>query len=126
MRKELEIKKEDDQKDLKISNKKRLEIINKIKLEEEKNKKYLGKNITKDHNGEIVFIKGIKLDKLKKDFFLPTAYFKSIKEKGKKILKNNESQIKNYVEKNNSIDEEKEIEENKEKIKNKINIINQK
>ena len=123
LRKELEVKKEDDQKDLKIANKKRLEIINKIKLEEEKNKKYLGKNITKDHNGEIVFIKGIKLDKLKKDFFLPTAYFKSIKEKETKILKKNESQNKNYVEKNNSIDEEKEIEENKEKVKNKIDII---
>jgi hypothetical protein len=123
LRKEIEVKKEDDQKDMNIANKKRLEIIKRIKLEEEKNKKYLGKNITKDHNGEIVFIKGIKLDKLKKDFFLPQTFYKSIKEKEKTILKNNEPPIKNDVEKNNSIDEEKEIEENKEKIKNKINII---
>jgi hypothetical protein len=99
LRKEIEVKKEDDQKDMNIANKKRLEIIKRIKLEEEKNKKYLGKNITKDHNGEIVFIKGIKLDKLKKDFFLPQTFYKSIKEKEKTILKNNEPPIKNDVEK---------------------------
>ena len=125
LRKEIEVKKDDGQKDLNIANKKRLEIINRIKMEEEKNKKYLGKNITKDHNGEIVFIKGIKLDKLKEDFFLPNSYFKSIEEKEKTILKNNEPQIKNNVEKNISIDEEKEIEKNKEKEneKDKIGII---
>jgi len=120
LRKEIEVKKEDDQKDIHIANKKRLEIINRIKQEEEKNKKYLGKNITKDHNGEIVFIKGIKLDKLKKDFFLPKTYFKSIKEKEKTIPKNIEPQIKSDVEKNVSIDEEKEIETNKEKDKSDI------
>ena len=123
LRKEIDIKKDDGQKDLNIANKKRLEIINRIKLEEEKNKKYLGKNITKDHNGEIVFIKGIKLDKLKKDFFLPQTYFKSIKEKEKANLKNTELPIKNDIEKNNSIDEEKEIEKNKENEKDKIDII---
>ena len=125
LRKEIEVKKVDDQKDLNIANKKRLDIINKIKQEEEKNKKYFRKNITKDHNGEIVFIKGIKLDNLKNDFFLPKTYFKSIKEKEKEksIPKINEPQIKSDVEKNVSIDEEKKIEKNKEKDTDKSDII---
>lgn len=121
LRKEIEVKKEDDLKDLNIANKKRLEIISKIKLEEEKNKKYIGKKITKDHNGEIIFIKGIKLDKLKKDFFLPKSYFKSIMEKENTILKNSKPRIIRDVEKNILIDEEKELEKSKEKEKVKTN-----
>ena len=91
LRKDFEAQKESNKIDLKIIKQKRLSILNKIKSEEEKNKKYRGKNVTKDHNGEIIFIKKIKLDKLKKEFFIPKTTSKFIKEEKKEIEINHDS-----------------------------------
>ena len=49
-------------------NKTRLEALSKKRIEEEKNKKYIGKRITKDHSGQIIIIKPLKLEKLKEEF----------------------------------------------------------
>ena len=54
---EFEAKKELNKLDLNRINKKNMIKINKIKLEEESFKKYQGKNINKDHNGQIILIK---------------------------------------------------------------------
>jgi hypothetical protein len=113
LRKDFEAQKESNKIDLKIINQKRLSILNKIKSEEEKNKKYRGKNVTKDHNGEIIFIKKIKLDKLKKEFFIPKTTSKFIKEEKKEIEINNESESGSVSEKSF-----------KKKKKDKINLKN--
>ncbi len=67
-----------------------------MKLTAEKNRQYAGKKITVDSNGEIVFIKGIKLDKLSRDFILMKTGTKLIRdeEKEKENEKNNKSKKK--------------------------------
>ena len=76
------------------------------------NRKFYGKNITVDPNGEIVLIKAIKLNKLKQEFKYPKTILKNIKQP-KKIIKKIE---------NKEINVEPKNEENKENlIKNDIN-----
>ena len=45
----------------------------KQRLAEENLKKYIGKKITKDHNGEIIFIKSINPNKFKKEFIFTNS-----------------------------------------------------
>ena len=59
-----------------------------------KNKQYVGKKITVDANGEIVFIKGIKLDKLNKEFNLLRTATKLIKDEEKEKEKEKEKKPK--------------------------------
>lgn len=91
LRKDFEAQKELNEIDLKTIKKKRNSILKRIKFQEEKNKKYRGKNITVDHNGEIIFIKKMKLDKLKKEFFIPKTISKFIKEEKNEIEINHDS-----------------------------------
>ena len=112
LRKEFEIKKELNQLELKKMKKKKVSLLEKFKMEEENNKKYRGKKITKDHNGEIIFIKKMKLENLKKEFFIPKTFSIFIKEekKEKELTNKNLSDISTF---------EKDI--IKDKIKSKEN-----
>ena len=80
LRKELQEKQKVDNEEKKIIKKSKIEVENKIKVENEKNRQYIGKKITTDVNGEIVFIKGIKLDKLNKEFLALKSNTKLIKD----------------------------------------------
>ena len=60
------------------------DVENKMKLAVEKNRQYAGKKITVDSNGEIIFIKGIKLDKLSKEFILMKTATKLVINEDKK------------------------------------------
>ena len=68
LRKEVEEKQNFEKEEKKVNKKAKIEIENKIRVEAEKNKHLIGKRITVDANGQIVFIKGINIDKLKKEF----------------------------------------------------------
>ena len=74
------------------------EVENKIKAEAEKNKQYVGKKITVDANGQIVFIKGIKIDKLNKEFNLLRTGTKLIKDEEKEKEKEKKPKKKKKVE----------------------------
>jgi hypothetical protein len=80
-------------------NKKKLLKLNKLRLEEENFKKYQGKTITKDHNGEIIIIKNIHINELKKEFFIPKSNYKFIKEEIKTLTL--DSKIEKNKEKDN-------------------------
>ena len=99
---EFEARKELNKLDLNRINKKNMIKINKIKLEEESFKKYQGKKITKDHNGQIILIKKMKLNELKKEFFTAKTTHKFIKEVKKQLNKNNDSINQKHTEKENS------------------------
>ena len=58
-----------------------------MKLAVEKNRQYAGKKITVDSNGEIVFIKGIKMDKLSKEFLTLRTNTKIVREMDKETDK---------------------------------------
>ena len=62
----------------KIINEEKQKIIIKQKLAEENLKKYIGKRINKDHNGEIIFIKSIQPSKLKKEFIFTNSKSKNV------------------------------------------------
>ena len=81
LRKEFEEQKEINKKEMIEKKTKKYFALKKLKLEKENNMKYKGKNITKDHNGQIIFIKKIKLNKLINEFFIPKTNYKFIKEK---------------------------------------------
>ena len=90
-------------------------IIFKQKLNEENFRKFMGKNINKDHNGEIIFIKGIKLNKLKKDFIISNTKYKTINNTISKPKKNEKSDILN----NQKIDIDEPPPEEKDEINKK-------
>ena len=102
-----QIEKEKKNKDLekKIINEEKEKLINIQKKNEEINKKYIGKKITKDHNGEIIFIKKIRPEKLKQDFIFGKTKLKTINNSVKK--KNIKKEQNKNVEKN-SIDNQDE------------------
>ena len=89
LRKEAEEKQNEASKEKKVVKKAKIEVENKIKAEIEKNRQFIGKKITVDPKGEIVVIKGIKLDKLNKEFILlkTSTKLKKDEEKEKKIKK---------------------------------------
>ena len=50
----------------------------KLKVEESNLRKYIGKKINKDHNGQIIFIKSIKPEKFKKEFIFTNSKSKMV------------------------------------------------
>ena len=103
LRKEIQEKQNEqneEKKNIKLAKK---DVENKMKLAVEKNRQYAGKKITVDSNGEIIFIKGIKLDKLSKEFILMKTATKLVinedkkdndKSKSKKKKKKKKKKIK--------------------------------
>ena len=124
LRKEAQEKDKVVKEEKKIIRKAKIEVENKIKAVNEKNRQFAGKKITVDANGQIVFIKGIKIDKLSKEFNSLRTGTKLIKDeekekekekkkkaKKKKKLEENEKDEKN--EKNEKNEKKEEIEKNK-------------
>ena len=110
----LEKQQKEKEKEKQIDKEKREKIIIKQKVAEEKMRQYIGKKINKDHNGEIIFIKSLKPNMLKKEFILSNSKCKIIK-----IKHDNNSKSKSK-EKEKEINIEKNIEsEKKEKPKQK-------
>ena len=110
----LEKQQKEKEKEKQIDKEKREKIIIKQKVAEEKMRQYIGKKINKDHNGEIIFIKSLKPNMLKKEFILSNSKCKIIK-----IKHDNNSKPKTK-EKEKEINIEKNIEsEKKEKPKQK-------
>jgi hypothetical protein len=68
LRNEIMEKQKEEHEEKKVMNKAKIELENKMKADAEKNRHLAGKKITVDANGQIVFIKAIKIDKLKKEF----------------------------------------------------------
>jgi hypothetical protein len=94
LRKEAQEKDKVVNEEKKIHKKAKIEVENKIKAENEKNRQFAGKKITVDANGQIVFIKGIKLEKLNKEFNLLKTTTKLIKDKQKEKEKEKKTQKK--------------------------------
>ena len=123
LRKEIQEKQNEENEEKKTQKNAKREVENKMKLVAEKNRQYIGKKITVDSNGEIVFIKGIKLDKLTKEFITTKSVTKLVKDeekekeneksksKKKKKRDNNPFNINNI---NNNIKNEEEKIETKE------------
>ena len=99
LRKDIEAQKQLNELDLKTIKNKRNSILNKFKIKEENNKKYRGKNITVDHNGEIIFIKKMKLDKMKKEFFIPKTICKFVKEEKNELEIRNDTPTEEIIQK---------------------------
>ena len=132
LRKEIQEKQNEENEEKKTQKNAKREVENKMKLVAEKNRQYIGKKITVDSNGEIVFIKGIKLDKLTKEFITTKSVTKLVKDeekekeneksksKKKKKRDNNPFNINNIN--NNIKNEEEKIEtkEDKEKLVEKL------
>ena len=133
LRKEIQLKQNEQNEEKKNQKNARREVENKMKLAVEKNRQYAGKKITVDSNGEIVFIKGIKLEKLSKEFLLMKTNTKLIKdeEKEKENEKNKSKKkkkkgdnifgfgINNINEDEKKKEKEKSIEKNNENINDK-------
>ena len=117
LRKELQEKQKVDNEDKKIIKKKKNEVENKIKAENEKNRQYIGKKITTDANGQIVFIKGIKLDKLNREFLALRSNTKLIKDEEKE----NEKKAKKKKKKEEIIKDDDKNKDKEETEKNKNN-----
>ena len=83
LRKEIQEKQNEENEEKKTQKNAKREVENKMKLVAEKNRQYIGKKITVDSNGEIVFIKGIKLDKLTKEFITTKSVTKLVKDEEK-------------------------------------------
>lgn len=88
LRKEIEQKQNEENEEKKTQKKAKKDVENKAKMAAEKNRQYAGKKITVDSNGEIVFIKGIKLDKLSREFITMRTMAKLVKDEEKENEKN--------------------------------------
>ena len=123
LREQFEKSKKNKEFEQKIINEEKVKLINIQKINEEISRKYIGKKITKDHNGQIIFIKRIKPEKLKQDFVFGKTKFKTIANDSQKKKNIKKEQIKN-VEKNvqENIDEKNIEEEDRKKISKKANI----
>ena len=108
LRKELKELEEAKLKEESNKNKKRNKSIDikQIIGDNSNNKKFFGKNITVDPNGEIVLIRALRLDKLKQEFKYPKTILKNIKQP-KKIIKKEEKK---------EINIEQKVEDNKENL----------
>ena len=116
LRRIFEKNKEEKEKEKLININEKEKMKNKQKLDIDNFRKYVGKKINKDHNGEIIFIKGIKANSLKKDFIISNSKFKTINNimsKPKTIEKDLEVKIEVNKE------EEKEDRRNREMKYNK-------
>ena len=120
LRKELEKKENEQIEEKKNQKNAKREVENKMKLAVEKNRQYAGKKITVDSNGEIVFIKGIKLDKLNKDFILMKTGTKLIKDEENENEKNKSKKKKKKFNSSNTIDAMNNINIEKKEEKEKI------
>ena len=120
LRKELEKKENEQIEEKKNQKNAKREVENKMKLAVEKNRQYAGKKITVDSNGEIVFIKGIKLDKLNKDFILMKTGTKLIKDEENENEKNKSKKKKKKFKRSNTIDAINNINIEKKEEKEKI------
>ena len=113
LRQQFELGKKNKDNEQKIIHEEKEKLIINKKLEEENMRKYMGKKINKDHNGQIIFIKSIKPEKFKQDFIFGKTKFKTININNEKIQKKkNEKKEQN---KNN----EKNTQENENKNKEK-------
>ena len=105
LRKEMEKVQNEKNEEKKNQKNAKKEVENKMRLAVEKNRQFAGKNITVDSNGEIVFIKGIKLDKLNRDFLLMKTATKIVTDEEKENEKNKSKKKKKKVNNNsNSVD----------------------
>ena len=105
LRQQFELGKKNKDNEKKIIHEEKQKLLINQKLEEENMKKYIGKKINKDHNGEIIFIKSINPQKFKQDFIFGRTKFKTIninasreKSPKKKIEKNKNDEITNNQE----------------------------
>ena len=119
LRKEIQEKQKEEIQEKTIQNKAKLEMDNKMRIEAEKNKKLIGKKITVDANGQIVFIKSIKIDKLRNEFTSLKTATKLVRdeEKEKKKKKKKISQDENGQE---QTQDDKNEENNNNNIKEEI------
>ena len=119
LRKEIQEKQKEEIQEKTVQNKAKLEMDNKMRIEAEKNKKLIGKKITVDANGQIVFIKSIKIDKLRNEFTSLKTATKLVRdeEKEKKKKKKKISQDENGQE---QTQDDKNGENNNNNIKEEI------
>lgn len=102
-------------------NKEKKILINIQKENDENNRKYIGKKITKDHNGQIIFIKSLKPENLKQDFIFGKTKFKTIIYNESNQKKKSTKKENNNMDKNNQENEENtNIENVLKKTSNKI------
>jgi len=127
LRNEIMEKQKEEHEEKKVMNKAKIELENKMRADAEKNRHLAGKKITVDANGQIVFIKAIKIDKLRKEFLSLKTGTKLIrdeekeKEKEKKKKKKKESQDENgqqNPDEKNGENEKKEVVEKNTKVEN--------
>ena len=121
LREQFEKNKKNKDLEQKIIHEEKEKLITIQKLKEENNRKYIGKKITKDHNGEIIFIKSIKPDKLKQDFIFGKTKYKTINSENSPRKKNNKKEKTRFIEVNNQ-EKDKEKENIDEKEKNMENL----
>ena len=119
-----EKRQKEKEKEKEINQEEKEKIKLKQKLAEDKLKKYVGKKINRDHNGEIIFIKSIKANSLKKEFIVTKSKCKTIN-----INKIKEPNIKEKLKdiKVEINDEKINEEKSKKKIKNnkiKLKLLN--
>jgi hypothetical protein len=117
LRQQFELGKKNKDIEKKIIHEEKQKLLTTQKLEEENMKKYAGKKINKDHNGEIIFIKSIKPDKLKLDFIFGKTKYKTINissEKNNQQKKSEKKLTNKNVEKNDVITNNQEKENDNE------------
>ena len=110
--------KKEKEKEKEINREEKEKIKLKQKLAEDNLRKYVGKKINKDHNGEIIFIKSIKANSLKKEFIFTKSKCKTIN-----VNKINESNAQEKLKDVKVEINKDEINEEKAKMKIKINNI---
>ena len=114
LREELEKNKKIKDYEKKIVKEEKEKLMNIQKINEENNRKYIGKVINKDHNGEIIFIKKIKPENFKLDFIFGKIKLKTIINNENKKKKSPKNELNKYIEqKMQEIPEEKKIENSK-------------
>lgn len=118
LRKEVEEKQNIEKEEKKVNKKAKNEVEKKIKVEAEKNKHLIGKKITVDANGQIVFVKRINLDKLRKEFVSLKTGTKLVKDEEKEKEKSKKKKKKKENQEENA---QTEDDKNKSNIKIEIN-----
>jgi len=116
LREQYEKSKKHKDKEQKVNNDEKEKLNAAQKAEEENKRKYQGKNINKDHNGEIIFIKRVKPEKLKQDFIFGKTKFKTI------MINENEPKKKNLKKEITRTIDKNDGQENLEEISKKKNL----
>ena len=100
-------------------------IIRKQKLEQENIRKYIGKKINKDHNGEIIYIKSINPSNFKKDFIFSNSKYKTLNTIKSPIkLKKQELSEENIKDKNEEKNQKEKTIMNLKSNKSKLKLTN--